>query len=774
MDQNREENLDVLNQDTPESQHSELPKVETEPAVEAPTELSVEVSDKVSDDAANSVSESVAVEATEVAAVETPVENQQADVGQEVVEVVGETEASPETQVEEVTVEAAGAPADEPESAEESASADEPEAAEELTGFAALNLRPQVLEAVIESGYDQPTDVQSQVIPHMLAGRDVLAQSQTGSGKTAAFALPILSTIQSKQRSVQTLVLAPTRELAIQVADMFQKYAEKLGGFNVLAIYGGQDYDHQFRQLKRGVDVVVGTPGRVIDHIKRGTLDLSELGCLVLDEADEMLNMGFLEDVEFVLEKTPENRQVTLFSATMPGPIRSIADRYLVDPALVTIKKSVVTAESIRQRAVIVSPKDKAYALVRFLEAEQTDGVIVFTKTKDATVRLAEHLVRSGFAAVALNGDMPQSVRERTIDQLKNGRLDVLVATDVAARGLDVKRISHVFNFDLPHDSESYIHRIGRTGRAGRSGEAIIFLTPAQRRKLSLIERATKRSIDLVKQPTAEEINKIRVKRFKDQITEASADKDLTFFKEMIAEYAEETGKPMEMIAAALAEISQKGRTFLLKDHPRKEREFDSRSARGSSDFEDRGQRRDQNRGPREFGPPAEGMIRYRIEVGRNDNVAPKNIVGAIANEAGIESNFIGPIKIFPHFSTVDLPEGMPADIYQTLQRTWVVGKQLKIRPDRGPRDNADDRGKFRKGGKSSGRPGGGRPAGKPGGRSGARAGGHSGGEHGHSHGGNSHGKPAHKKRSKPNSGGAPFAGAQVGPKKKKKKVKKD
>ncbi|KAA5541098.1 DEAD/DEAH box helicase [Roseiconus nitratireducens] len=568
------------------------------------------------------------------------------------------------------------------------------------SGFDALQLAERVLAAVHRSGYDEPTQVQAQVIPEMLAGRDVLAQSQTGSGKTAAFALPILSTIDPKQKSVQTLVLAPTRELAIQVAEAFDKYAADLKSFHSIAIYGGQDYEIQFRALRRGVQVVVGTPGRVIDHIKRGTLDLSELRCLVLDEADEMLNMGFLEDVEFILQQSPENRQVTLFSATLPAPIRSIADRYLIDPATVTIKKREVTAESIRQRAVIVPPKEKPSALTRFLEAEPTDGVIVFTKTKDATVRLAEHLVKRGFAAIALNGDMPQHLRERTIDQLKSGQLDVLVATDVAARGLDVSRISHVFNFDLPHDSESYIHRIGRTGRAGRSGEAVIFLTPAQRRKLKLIERATKKPIEVVQPPTAEQVNALRTERFKQRITEVIAQKDLTFFKGLIAEYAEQSDQPIELVAAAVAEIGQRGQPFLLTDRPKKSFRDDAESKfdAGSPN------RREAPKGPRRLGPPEAGMVRYRIEVGRNDGVAPRNIVGAVANEAGIESEFIGPIKIYPHFSTVDLPEGMPKDIYRTLQRTWVAGKQLRIRPDRGPGPGgAKRRDDFRRGGKPAG-----------------------------------------------------------------------
>lgn len=564
-------------------------------------------------------------------------------------------------------------------------------------GFANLKLRPQVYDAVVRSGYSEPTSVQQQVIPHILAGRDVVAQSQTGSGKTAAFALPILSMMDSKHDGVHTLVLAPTRELALQVGESFERYAEQMPGFRMVAIYGGQDYEQQFRALRRGVDVVVGTPGRVIDHIKRGTMDLSNLKCMVLDEADEMLNMGFIEDVEFVLEQTPPGRQVTLFSATMPDPIRKIADKYLVEPATVTIKKKQITAESIRQRAVIVNAKAKAGALIRFLEVEPTDGVIVFTKTKDATVRLAEQLIRNGFSATALNGDMPQQVRERAVDQLKSGRLDILVATDVAARGLDVSRISHVFNFDLPHDSESYIHRIGRTGRAGRSGEAIIFLTPAQRRKLRLIEKATKKSIEVVNVPSADQINARRIERFKEQLNETLASNDLGFFEQMIAEYCEETSATPEKVAAALAELAQKGRPFLMVDRPERE-SFRDRERGDGGDESTRDDRRDKGKRNRVLGPPEPGMIRYRIEVGREDGVAPRNIVGAVANEAGIESEFIGPIKIYPRFSTVDLPEGMPKDIYQTLQRTWVVGKQLRIRPDRGPGDRGPGGNQFGKG----------------------------------------------------------------------------
>ncbi|MFG0265463.1 MAG: DEAD/DEAH box helicase, partial [Rhodopirellula sp. JB055] len=547
--------------------------------------------------------------------------------------------------------------------------------------FRDLDLRAEVQKAVAASGYDKPTPIQAEIIPYMLDGRDVLAQSQTGTGKTAAFALPILSRVDVRNRRPQVLVLAPTRELAIQVARSFTKYGADLDGFQVAAIYGGQDYEPQLKQLRRGVQVVVGTPGRVIDHVKRGTLDLGSLDCLVLDEADEMLNMGFLEDVQFVLEKSPKGRQVALFSATLPKPIRKIADEYLDDPARITIKSKTITAASVRQRALFVSPRDKIDALARILEVEETDGVIVFTKTKDSTLSVAEKLCQQGFSAIALNGDMPQKVRERTIDQLKRGHLDVLVATDVAARGLDVPRIIHVFNFDLPHDSESYVHRIGRTGRAGRSGQAIIFLTNAQRRQLRFIENTTKQPIEIIDLPTVADINDARVRRFKQRITDVSAEQDLTIFKDMIAQYAEETGKPMEMIAAALAEMSQNGRPFLLKDRPKKQRERSDRgNSRGRDSFgsNDRGNRgsfgddRPRRGKGRPLTPVKEGMTRYRLDVGWQDGVKPGNIVGAVANEAGIDGEYIGLINIRDSHTLIDLPEGMPSDIYQTLRKTWV------------------------------------------------------------------------------------------------------
>lgn len=560
--------------------------------------------------------------------------------------------------------------------------------------FSDLALDVRVQQAIGASGYQAPTAIQSQIIPHMLAGRDVLAQSQTGTGKTAAFALPILSRIDLSQRRPQVLVLAPTRELAIQVSSSFETYASFIEDFRIATIYGGQSYEPQLRQLRPGAQVVVGTPGRMIDHIKQGTLDVSKVRCLVLDEADEMLNMGFLEDVEFVLERTPESRQVALFSATLPEPIRKISQRYLHEPAKVTVKKKTMTADSIRQRALFLPPRDKVFALGRLLEAEATDGVIVFTKTKASTVTVAESLCRQGNSAVALNGDMPQSVRERTVEQFKAGRLDILVATDVAARGLDVSRVSHVINFDLPHDVESYIHRVGRTGRAGRAGEAIIFLSNSQRGRLRTIERATKQRIEVVQLPTADEINELRIKRFQDRITEVTASEDLTMFKTLISNYAAQTGKPMEMIAAALAHLGQQGRPFLAKDRPK--RPEGGRADRKRGDHRDSGdgfhakrdvdrhdRRRKGRKSGRTLGPPEEGMERYRIEVGFRDGVKPGNIVGAVANEAGIDGEFIGPIAIHDRHSTIDLPEGMPRGVYRSLKRTWVAGKQLQISIDK-------------------------------------------------------------------------------------------
>ncbi|MBX3423365.1 MAG: DEAD/DEAH box helicase [Pirellulaceae bacterium] len=569
--------------------------------------------------------------------------------------------------------------------------------------FSDLALPVEIQLAVQQSGYLQPTPVQAEIIPTMLAGRDVLAQSQTGSGKTAAFALPILSRLQQGRRLPQVLVLAPTRELAQQVAQAFETYGANLPKLRVLTIYGGADYQPQLRGLSRGVDIVVGTPGRVIDHLERGTLKLDELQCLVLDEADEMLNMGFQEDVERILSSAVQPKQMALFSATMPPAIREIADKHLNDPVLVTIRQKTLTAESIEQRCVFVPERNKMELLVRLLELENTDGVIVFTKTKDTTVRVSEHLGRLGISAAALNGDLPQARRQRTVDQLKSGQLNVLVATDVAARGLDVQRISHVFNFDLPHDGESYVHRIGRTGRAGRAGVAYIFLTPIQQRKLRLIEKVTRQPIQIVDFPTARQINVKRVERFKSDITDTIAKQDISAFQTLVTQYAQETGTDPLIIAAALACQTRSGRSMFVKDAQLKDlsaSETESRPGARSRNFSDRegkqrserfrsprgsedSDRPDHRSGPRRrnnSGRPAPGMQRYQLAVGRSDGVKPGNIVGAIANEAGIAGSDIGPIEIRPAYTTIDLPAGLPEHVVNLLRRTRVAGKQLKIR----------------------------------------------------------------------------------------------
>ena len=557
------------------------------------------------------------------------------------------------------------------------------EEAVEPTGFAALPLRDQVLETVAELGYDQPTEIQERIIPHVLNGRDVLAQSQTGTGKTAAFALPILSMVELSRGKPQVLVLAPTRELAQQVAASFEKYGRNMRGLRTACIYGGSEYGSQFRDLKRMPQVVVGTPGRVIDHVNKKSLDLSEVECLVLDEADEMLNMGFLEDVQFVLERIPDERQIALFSATLPPPIRGISQHYLNDPARITVKSKTMTVEAIRQRAIFTPDREKLQVLQRILEAEETEGVIVFVKTKEGTVDAAEKLARTGLSAVAINGDMPQKVRERTIRQFKKGHIDILVATDVAARGLDVERVSHVFNFDLPHGTESYVHRIGRTGRAGRKGEAIIFLTYGQKGKLRQIERVTRQQIEVVEPPTADEINKIRVQRYKQKITRTAAESDLAFFREMLVAHAEETGLPMDLIAASVAQMGLGRKSFFLKkDKPKKKFEKSERGQkrdRRDRDGEQGGRQDRKHKHDRKVPEPDAGLARYRIAIGWRDGVKPGNIVGAIANEGGIEGKFIGHINIQNSFTTIDLPEDMPDDVRQHLYHTRVVGRQMRL-----------------------------------------------------------------------------------------------
>ncbi len=626
--------------------------------------------------------------------------------------------------------------------------------------FADLGLSEPVMKAVAAVGYESPSPIQAATIPAMLQGRDVLGQAQTGTGKTGAFALPVLSNIDLAATKPQVLVLAPTRELAIQVAEAFQSYSVAMPGFRVLPVYGGQPYGQQLSALRRGVHVVVGTPGRVIDHLDRGTLDLSELKTLVLDEADEMLRMGFIDDVEAVLKKLPETRQVALFSATMPVQIRRIAQTYLREPVEVTIASKTTTSANIRQRYWWVSGMHKLDALTRILEVEPFDAMIVFARTKAATEELAEKLQARGLAAAAINGDMQQAQRERTIGQLKEGKLDILVATDVAARGLDVERISHVLNYDIPYDTESYVHRIGRTGRAGRSGEAILFVTPREKGMLRQIERATRQPIEEMQLPTVDAVNDHRVAKFMERISQTLADGDTDFYRDLVQRYENEHNVPAVEIAAALARQLQGDAPFLLAPpvrerreapagrnerpsrdggFPRQREERGERPARFEPRFE-RGPRQDEGeraprppRGEGEFEPrprrempprsaPEFGMETYRIEVGHMHGVKPSNIVGAIANEAGLESRFIGRIDIHDDHSVLDLPAEMPADTLQHLQKVWVSGQQLRMRrvepgEEQGAAPSFKPR--FGKGPKPAGRPGGprsGGPGGRPGG----------------------------------------------------------
>ena len=571
-----------------------------------------------------------------------------------------------------------------------------------VTSFAELDLPATLQKALVDVGYETPSAIQARMIPHMLEGVDVLGQAQTGTGKTAAFALPILARLDLKQKLPQVLVLAPTRELAIQVAEAFQKYARHLPGFHVLPIYGGSDYRGQFRQLQRGVHVVVGTPGRVMDHMRRKSLDLSKLQTLVLDEADEMLRMGFIEDVQWILEQTPEERQIALFSATMPDAIRRIAKRHLTDPREVSIEVKTVTNEAIRQRVWMMAGVHKLDALTRILEVEDFDGMIIFVRTRILTAELADKLAARGYSAAAINGDIPQQQREKTIESLKSGKLDILVATDVAARGLDVTRISHVINYDIPSDVEAYVHRIGRTGRAGRHGDAILFAANRERRLLRAIEKATGNTIEKMELPTAEEVTDKRVGKFKQRITETLDTEDLDIFRKLVDEYQHEYGVPVVEIAAALGVLAQGQKPLLARAAPaakskpgggsgeRKRADRKPGSEQGAQrktaerkprpDSEQKsGQKNAERKPKRDNDRPDAGLERFRIEVGLEHGVKPGNIVGAIANEAEIESEYIGRIEIFDKYSTVDLPEGMPKEVFKHLKAIWVSGQRLQI-----------------------------------------------------------------------------------------------
>jgi ATP-dependent RNA helicase DeaD len=547
----------------------------------------------------------------------------------------------------------------------------------DFLSFLQLGLNGPVLQAVEEAGYEIPTPIQQEMIPLLLAGRDVVGQAQTGTGKTAAFALPLLCrlSLAGRCRGPQILVLAPTRELAIQVAESFAVYGRRLPNFRVLPIFGGQDYAIQLKRLQEGPQVVVGTPGRVMDHIRRGTLQTGEIHSLVLDEADEMLKMGFIDDVEWVLEQLPNRQQTALFSATMPQSIRAIAGKYLADPAEITIRTKTVSAPTINQRYLITGGfAAKIEALRRLLEVESFDGMLVFVRTKLQTMELAEQLVAFGYAAAPLNGDIQQSQRLRTVEQLKGKKIDIVVATDVAARGLDVERISHVVNFDVPFDAEAYIHRIGRTGRAGRTGAAILFISRREQAMLKAIERATRQKIDEMPLPSVAEINRLRRERFKLRVTAALA-RDTSFYRELLDEYLRDNPVPAEQVAAALALLVQGDTPLLLPEEREQPRQATLR------------ERRPVERSPRDWSakelpmqlPPEEGMERFRIELGREHQIKPGNIVGAIANEAEINSKFIGRISIYDHYSTVDLPYGIPEDTLRLLHRTRIGSRTLKL-----------------------------------------------------------------------------------------------
>ena len=557
--------------------------------------------------------------------------------------------------------------------------------AEFETTFADLGLKAPILESLNDLGYEKPSPIQAECIPHLLSGRDVLGMAQTGSGKTAAFSLPLLNNIDPDLRAPQILVLAPTRELAVQVAEAMTEFSKHMRGVNVVALYGGQRYDVQLRALRQGPQIVVGTPGRLLDHLKRGTLDLSKLSGLVLDEADEMLRMGFIEDVETIMAQIPEGHQTALFSATMPEAIRRITRRFMKEPQEVRIQSSITTRPDISQSYWTVHGMRKNEALVRFLEAEDFDAAIIFVRTKNATLEVAEALERSGYSSAALNGDMNQALREQTLERLKDGRLDILIATDVAARGLDVERISLVVNYDIPMDSESYVHRIGRTGRAGRAGRALLFVENRERRLLRNIERTMKLTIPEVELPNAELLGERRLAKFAAKVQQQLESSDLDMYRALLAKLQPEEELEMETLAAALLKMAQGERPLILPPDPvfkpRQRREFNDRDDRGSDRRRDA--RPDSRDGgadrPRRERRDVGEMQLYRIEVGRDDGVEVRHIVGAIANEGDISSRYIGNIKLFAGHSTIELPKGMPGEILSHFTRTRILNKPMNM-----------------------------------------------------------------------------------------------
>jgi ATP-dependent RNA helicase DeaD len=551
--------------------------------------------------------------------------------------------------------------------------------------FADLGIDERVLRALADVGYETPSSIQAATIPPLLEGRDVVGLAQTGTGKTAAFAVPILSRIDLSARSPQALVLAPTRELALQVSEAFSRYAAHMPGLQVLPIYGGQGYGPQLQALRRGVHVVVGTPGRVIDHLDKGTLQLGDLQHLVLDEADEMLRMGFAEDVERILADTPDSKQVALFSATMPSQIRRLSKQYLDNPTEITVKTSTVTAANTRQRYVQVAGRNKIDALTRVLEVEPFEAMIIFVRTKQATQELADKLKARGFSAAAINGDIVQQQRERTVNALKGGSLDILVATDVAARGLDVDRISHVVNYDIPQDTESYVHRIGRTGRAGRSGEALLFVTPRERHLLRAIEKATRQPLTQMPLPSVEDVNTTRIAKFADRITASLASDEIELFRKLVTDYEQEHDVPAIDIAAALAAELVDDRTFLLQpDAEIRERDWAPDSGQGSGQDSGRRKGRTVSTAPRRSASGAD-MATYRIRVGKRHKVTPGSIVGAIANEGGLSRKDFGRIDIRGDHSLVELPADLGPETWAALTHTRISGQRIHLAKDDGP-----------------------------------------------------------------------------------------
>lgn len=566
----------------------------------------------------------------------------------------------------------------------------------DTVSFSQLMLPEAIVRAVTELGYETPSPIQAAAIPKLLAGEDVLGQAQTGTGKTGAFALPLLARLDPAQNDPQILVLAPTRELAIQVAEAFQAYARYMPAFHVLPLYGGQSYTNQLKSLKRGSQVIVGTPGRILDHLDRGTLKLDKLRAIVLDEADEMLRMGFIDDVQTIMDATPAGRQVAMFSATMPAQIRAIAQKHLKNAEEIKIASKTSTVERIKQSYVMLDGNQKLDALTRVLEGEEYDASIVFVRTKSATEEIAEKLGARGYAVACLNGDMNQAHRELTIRKMKANQLDIIVATDVAARGLDVERISLVVNYDIPYDSEAYVHRIGRTGRAGREGKAILFVSPRERRLLRTIEHATKQPIEKMSLPSGQVIEQRRIESFREQLAQTIETQNLSFFQDLINDWREKIDTTENDLAAALLYLAQKDQPLnvasqfpeIREPHARGER--DERPRRERSDRPERGERPD--RGPRQRREMKGDYQTYRIEVGKEHGVRAGDIVGAIANEANIDSQFIGNIKLFDHFSTVELPAAIPNEIFQHLKKVYVRKQKLNITVDSGAAPAGDRR----------------------------------------------------------------------------------